>query len=130
MKAVCCLRDPLRTACNWHRNFPWGQHSVRVGYTPTMVIIIPVISWLREREFNRYLVVQGIHLGIYPFLISSAFYCKSHLLTVTKLMLSIKQRLVMMVRRLMMNRMLAFDISASSTGLFIRYSSSESRRGL
>jgi hypothetical protein len=26
--------------------------------------------------------------------------------------------------------MMAFDISASSTGLFIRYSSSESRRGL
>jgi hypothetical protein len=95
-----------------------------------MVIIIPVISWLKEREFNKYWVVEGIHLGIYLFLISSAFYCKSHLPTVTKLMLSIKQRLLMMVRRLMMNRMLAFDISTSSTGLCIRYSSSKSRRGL
>ena len=95
-----------------------------------MVIIIPVISWLREREFSRYREVQGIHLGIYLTFITLAFYCKSHLLTVTKLMLIIKQMLVMMVRKLMMNRIFAFDISPHSRGLFKRYSVSNSRRGL
>jgi hypothetical protein len=45
-------------------------------------------------------------------------------------MLIIKQRLVMMMRKLMVNRILAFDISPHSNGLFIRYSESNSRRGL
>ena len=110
------------------RTIPY-QHSVRMGYTPTMVIANPDISWLKEREFSKYRAVQGNHLGFCCFYFVG-FVCKSYLLTVTKLMLSIKQRLVMMVRRLMMNRMMAFDISASSTGLFIRYSVSNSRRGL
>ena len=60
---------PKRTARNWHRNIPWGQHSVRVGYTPTMVIANPDISWLKDREFSKYQVVQGIHLGFFLFLL-------------------------------------------------------------
>ena len=64
LKAVCCLRDPLRTACSLHRNFLYGQHSVSVWYTPNMVINIPVIRWQMEREFNKYWVVQGILFGL------------------------------------------------------------------
>ena len=45
------------------------------------------------------------------------------------LMLNMKQALVRMVRKLMMKRMIALNISPHSTTLLIRYSASDSRKG-
>ena len=61
-KAVCSLKDPLKTACSLQNTLPYGQHSVKVGYTPHIVTSIPVITWPSDREFSRYKVVLGISL--------------------------------------------------------------------
>ena len=45
------------------------------------------------------------------------------------LMLNMKEKLVMMVRKLMMKRMMALNVSFHSTTLLMRYSASDSRRG-